>query len=308
MCQRALVTPNVFHNVLSGEDLDSGFYRAMLERLLSWPIQWYMTKPDYYWAFLFGELFSSRLDRGLQEMYFDFRSTVRICEVTPSLLEEVDRYRLLNFADALRLSCAIDRNLEAIVTWEPHHFTRTESDGKSVQQSGYFPLQLESEDIEARVPHILEMGIFSPSSLLKYLYHCHSPPADRRPYFAIDTIQIRGGDENDETTAWVTIRDVRGNPIEATGCGMSPLAALQRAIDRCIDRTIELPQREIYRIFCPNALLYRADAPVEAIVHVWCGGIPFQASAMNSSILRAASEAYLATINSIYHCPHIQRN
>ncbi|MBE9041208.1 hypothetical protein IQ235_10500 [Oscillatoriales cyanobacterium LEGE 11467] len=303
----ALVTPNVFQNVLSGEDLNSGFYREMLDRMLSQPIQWYMTEPDYDWAFVFWDTFSSRLDRGLQEADFKFRSSVRTCRVTPSLLEDADTYRLLNFADAVRLSCAIDRNLDAIVTWEPHHFAQTESEKQSLQRSGYFPLKIESEDIETQISSFLDTGIFSPSSLLKYLYRCHSPPSNRRQYFAIHQIQIRGGDENDSTTAWTIVRDSQGNFLEATTCGTSPLDALQKSIDRCVDRSLRLPQREIYRIFCPDKLIYRADAPIDVVVSVRCGGLIFEASAINSSILRAASEAYLDTINSICNCPHINR-
>ena len=305
MCKTALVTPNVFHNVLLGEDLDCELYRTMLERLLSRSIQWYMTKPDYYWAFFFWDLFSSRLDRQLQDRYFDFRSSVRVCQVTPTVLEEVTQHRLLNFADALRLSCAIDRNLDAIVTWEPHHFTRTRAESEFLQRSGYFILKIESEEIDSQQSSFLETGIFSPSSLLTYLYRFHSPPSHRRQYFTVDKIQISGGDEDSATTAWIALRDWEGRRLEATASGMSPLAALQTAIDFCVDNAVRLPKREIYSMVCPAKLMCHADAPVEAIVRVRSGGIPFEASATNSSILRAASEAYIETINSMCNCPHL---
>jgi hypothetical protein len=143
----ALVTLNVFQNSLRHcEDPNWQCYTNLLSRLSSKPVTWYMTESDYYSACSYFNQFGGEVHEICQRAYTNMLSRVRICPVDDLIRREAGCYPF-SLADCIRLEFSVEHCLDAIVTYEPHHFARPE-ELWYLQLFGYFPYRITSADAD----------------------------------------------------------------------------------------------------------------------------------------------------------------
>lgn len=297
----ALITANVFHNSLSSLNPDAELYLEYLGRLRFQPITWYMSLLDYCSIMCFWEMFNSSNDLACQEIYLGMQSILRLCKVDEYIQEEARLHRMYSVSEAVRLACAIDRSVDAIVTWEPHHFARSKDDENQVKRDGYFMLKLKSEYAEYPSCKAFEIGVFSVRAFLLQIDQsaCVLSGSAKYDGFYIERVYVNGGDDYEHSESRVIIRHSAGRVLEDVAIGISPIDALQKAIDKCVNRCFHLPARRISRFHVRDAPIYGAGAPVEVVIGVECGENSFEACATRTSVYRAASDAYIKIINSI---------
>lgn len=308
MCTALLganVFQNVFRGVLAKQTPLQEYYVDLIRRLASRPVEWYMTVYDYNLARSFLELFILRKNDAYQEAYLDLLRLVKICPIDEYILEEAGYHQSLNFCDAFRLACAMDRNLDAIVTWEPEMFVRTFNEHHQFERNGFFKINLPTQTFEPINRYeSRSISVFSVRAFLlnldSELRSCHSPQPQ---HFRLEDMRFFYERENQ---AYVILRGPEGMCLEAVAQGNSPFDAIQKAIDQAVEQCLPaMPPRYISYFFIPLATLSGADSPIEVVLQVECAGQSFQESASHSSVLRAATDAYVRVINRICHNPNL---
>jgi len=109
-------------------------------------------------------------------------------------------------------------------------------------------------------------------------------------------IDSHGSSDN---VATIVLRYRNGEQVQQTAKGLTPIDALLKAMDQVVDCYVTLPERRLSRFFVPATTLYGADAPVEVVLGIDCGGCNFEESASNNNLFWAAADAYIKVINSI---------
>lgn len=298
----ALVTANVFQNVFkcapAEQDTYQDYYADLFRRLASAPVAWYMTAIDHHLAQTFWDIFRLRGPTTYQRAYYELLQRVKICSIDELILEESHYYYQLNFCDALRLACAVDHNLDGIVTWEPQLFVRTIEEQYQCESNCYFYINIPTESADPNDHPEFEIGVFSVGTFLMNLDRhgnlCLSQ-SRRLQYFRLERLNLVCEDEHE---AYVVLRDLRDERLEATARGSSPFDAIQKAVDHAVEQRFPIiPPRYLSRFFVPQATLFGADAPVEVVIRVECAGRSFQASASHSNVCWAATDAYIKAIN-----------
>lgn len=306
--RHALITANVFQNCLSKQDACWTYYTDLLRRLSNEPIQWYMTEWDYDLAVKFWNIFRLRMDDACQRVYYHLLQQVKSCPIAHDILEVAEDYSQINFCDALRLACAVDHNLETIATWEPHQFAQTFQEHNEVQTHRFFHKNIPTTCAETGDTLYLRVGVFAVDVFLLNLNRLHRLQTFRRHQsqcFSLESFNLRSGDR---TVVSVRLCEAGGQLLQSTAEGSTPMVALQRAIDAAVDqscRSFQLPPRQIVRFFIPPGIIAGADASVEVVIGVECGGSSFESSASNPNLFRAAAEAYVEVINRICRHPNL---
>lgn len=295
----ALVTLNVFQNSLARHDPCWRYYANLLSRLLSQPVGWYMSELDFDMAYACFNLFGGDINETCQEAYLEMLNRVQVCSITDGVLEESGRYQL-NFCDGLRLACAIDWNVDAIVTWEPGQFARSVEEHYQLQIDRYFYLALPTECIDLTIPLEMRVGVFSVETFLLNLHEiaaCQLLPTQRFQPFHLEEWRLVSADTGNEATIRLKVLD--DNYLQATARGNSTFDALQKAMDQLVDQCVQIPPRSLRRYFITPATLSGADAPVEVVICVECGEHSFERSACSGNIIQAMAKAYIKVINAI---------
>jgi hypothetical protein len=302
----ALVTANVFQNVLARHDPRCEYYTNLLQRLASRPVQWYSTFFDRSLALTFWELFRGEVEVGeaCQEAYWGLLNQVKACSFGTSISELSGDLQIGNFCDALRLATAIDYAVDVIVTQEPQQFARTVVDSYRAQVDGYFYITLPTicADTGREVNH--PIGVFSVGAFLLNLDNIgHLPLVMQLPRSSamrIESLQMTVSDQSEVTILLKGCAD----EITVTAAGRTPFEAIQQAIDQAIDEWYDMPMRQLVRFWIRPSTLTGADSPVEMVVGVECGDLNFESSACSGNCIRAAADAYVKVINSI--CEHLR--
>jgi LeuA allosteric (dimerisation) domain len=293
----ALLTANVFQNGLLRREESWRYYTDMLRRLPSQPVDWYISALDFDLAFTIWDIYKLGGEITCQETYEKMWNLTKICPVNDWILEH-SGYRQLNFYDAIRLSCAMSSCVDAIVTWEPRMFAVTNKERTSLEQNGYFYINLKSRmaDDDAIVQH--SIGVFSVSAFLLHLDELegnHQGEEKTTVSFQLEKLKV---DVDNQAQATVTIRNSAGEHVEKTATGSTPCDALYRAIDRCIEQCILIPQRRLIHFAVPDTF-GGTDTPALVNITVECDSRIFDASASSVNMYRAFGEAYVEAINSI---------
>lgn len=298
----ALITANVFQNGLSRRDHCRRLYTELLRRLSTQRIDWYMTALDVDLAFTLWDVYQLGGDEAYYAAYAAMVNQIKTCSVTQSILEEASHHQI-NFYDAIRLACALDRHLEMIVTWEPNQFAHTMEDHYRILSDGYFHINKPTQALDPQDTEPTEQTI-TVYSVPAFLLHLGRLDREGHPQagkgFCLVKIQSIDDDENTQATA--ILLNPQGQQFQATAQGNTPFDALQQAIDQAVDQFVRIPPRRLSRFFVPASTLQGADAPVEAVIRVECGGLNFEQSASNNNVMRAAAEAYIKVINEICNC------
>ncbi len=301
----ALVTANVFQNVLARHDPRSEYYTNLLQRLASHPVQWYTTFFDRGLALTFWELFGGEagVDEACRDAYWGLLNQVSPCPLGTSISELSGDLQICNFCDALRLATAIDQGIDVIVTQEPQQFARTVVDSYRAQVDGYFYITLPT--ICADTGHEVDnhIGVFSVGAFLLNLDNIGRlpliMPLPRSQALQIESLQMTVSDESEVTILLQGCADQRA----VTARGSTPFEAIQRAIDQAVDEWYDMPIRQLVRFWIKPSTLTGADSPVEIVVGVECSDLNFESSACSGNSIRAAADAYVKVINSI--CEHL---
>lgn len=294
-----LVTLNVLQNSLARQHPCWRYYANLLGRLPAQPVRWYMTEIDYAWAFNCLEWFGSGIDVACQAAYLRILSLAKPIRCDEWILELAGDYAV-NFCDGLRMACAVDHHLDVILTWEPHQFAQSVEERYRVQTQGYFYTNISTQELETGEQSSLAIGIYSVNAFLLHLdtlREHRQPQPQSSQLFRLETFELISGDDN---VVRLALKNSSGALLEVTAHGNSPFDAIQRAVDQVVDQCFQIPTRYLSRFFITPAILPGADAPVEVVIGVECGELSFEQSACSGNSIRAAAEAYVKVINSIY--------
>ncbi len=294
-----LVTLNVFQNSLTSHDPCWRYYANLLRSLSSRSVTWYMTKTDFEGARSYFVEFGAEIDETCQEVYLSLLSRVQVCHIDDRILEEAALYGL-NFPDRIRLACAIDYNLEGIVTYEPQQFALTVEDVYRLQLDGYFPVCMISECLDAGFCVEKRLHIFSVASFLINLDETsiHLPyQLQSSEVFQLKEFHIIC--ENEISEAAITLQVLDNLRLEATAIGKTPFEAIQLAIDSIVNHCVEMPARRLSSYSIPPATLSGAEAPVAVVICIECAGLYFEKSACSGNSIKAAANAYVKVVNAI---------
>ncbi|NJO48703.1 MAG: hypothetical protein HC840_03575 [Leptolyngbyaceae cyanobacterium RM2_2_4] len=294
----ALITANVFQNGLSRCEESWRYYTVLLRRLAAKPVDWYISDLDFDLAFVLWHLYQFGGDQACRAAYEEMMQILRICKINESILENSKFYRL-NFYDSLRLACSVDCCVDAIVTWEPNQFATSDRERSSIREKGYFYRNFNAEmaDDQTRTTH--SIGVFSVDAFLLHLHELETTTSSIRKAPSVLQIESLEVQITRSIKATVTLQTFEGRQFRETTHGRTPCDALYKAIDRCVDRHIQLPERNLVYFSMPDTI-GGADAVVEVCIRVECGDAQFEASATNDNVLWAFGDAYVAAINSIY--------
>ena len=301
----ALVTANVFQNVLARHDPRCEYYTNLLQRLSSRPVQWYTTAFDRNLALTSWEEFGREVgvDETCWDAYWGLFNQVKTCLFGSSICELLGELQIDNFCDALRLATAIDQGVDVIVTQEPQQFARSVMDSYRVQVDGYFYITLPTvcADTGNELEHYI--GVFSVGAFLLNLDSIGRLPLamqlPRSQALRIESLQMT---VNDESEATIFLKGC-ADEITVTAVGRTPFEAIQRAIDHAVNEWYDMPIRQLVRFLIRPSTLTGADSPVEMVVGVECGDLHFESSSCSGNCIRAAADAYVKVINSI--CEHL---
>jgi hypothetical protein len=300
----ALLTANVFQNGLSRHEESWRLYTNLLQRLSSesvsgW-VQWSMSQLDYDLAFGLWDLYQLGGTSACREACRQIQSLVQVCAIDPQILEESGCYRL-NFYDAIRLACALDHNLDAIVTWEPRQFILRDQELDEFQQNGYFNIHLETELAEAGTFAVHTIRVFSVSAFFIHLKHLQPQFAEEGNLgaFCLEKFKIDTDEEGNEIQATVAVRSPTNELIQGTARSSTPCGAIYGAIDQCVDQCVAIPQRQLIRITIPDTLIEGVSAAVEVRISIECDRRIFRSNASNTNLFRALGQSYLNVINEI---------
>jgi hypothetical protein len=295
----ALVTLNVYQNLLARNDPRCGYYANRWQELAQKPVHWYMTGIDWLIAWQFAEFFELEVDEACWKIYRRMLHRSHPCPISDEILEFSGTFQL-NFCDQLRLACAIECGADVIVTQEPHQFARTAEEYWAVHQNGYFYLEVPMEPAEPDDPAVLKLGVFSVSSFLlnfdQIVEQDYLIPAPNHPVFSIQQLRVICDDENE---AQMVLCAPNQHLFSVTMRGNSPFEAIQTAVDSIVDHCCAMPPRRLVRYHILATPLTGADSPVEVVVGVECQGLLFEKSARSANSMRAAADAYVKVINAI---------
>jgi hypothetical protein len=295
----ALITANVFQNGLSRCEESWRYYTVLLKKLAAKPVDWYISDLDFDLAFTLWHLYQFGGDEACRVAYEEMMQILRICPINGFTLENSSFYNRLNFYDSLRLACGVDCCVDAIVTWEPNQFATSDRERSSICETGYFYRSFNAEmaDDETQTTH--GIGIFSVDAFLLHLGELESktsPEQRTSKGLQIENLKVC---INRSSKVSVELRTSEGQQLREIVQGRTPCDALYKAIDRCVDRHLNIPERNLIYFSMPDTI-GGADAVVEVSIQVECGGAQFEASATDDNVLRAFGEAYVTAINTIY--------
>jgi len=268
-----------------------------------------MSALDWDLAVGLPNIYRIRGDRGCQAAYDTIQQVIKICHVDESILEDAKEFRMINRYDAIRLACASSHNVDAIVTWEPYQFVRTNNEYWSLRKNRYFDVNLHSvlaDDGSMTCQSIrvfsVNMFLLMESSRDESLQLLVEP--EENAMFCLENLRFW---QDEAYYATVMIRRYDGHCIQETASGTSPVDAIYRAIDQCIDQCIDhryaqLPTRHLLRFSVPDTY-GGADADTTVDIRVRCGSEVFRAIASDTSLLRAFADAYIMAINEMWICP-----
>ncbi|MBD3881858.1 hypothetical protein IFO70_08840 [Phormidium tenue FACHB-886] len=302
----ALFTPNIFQNGLSRHEESWRIYTELLQWLASEKVSalvnWYITELDYDLAFSFWEIYQLGGDRPYRDACQAMQRLVKVCRLTPDILQDSGCYRL-NFYDAVRLSCAVDRNVDAIITWEPDLFAAKEQEHDDLARNGYFDISLRTEMADDQTPTTHRIRVFSLASFFLYLQEPRQPQFWEERLlrqFRLEELKICTVEDGSEIQAIVTLRNPNELLVCATATSPTPCGAICEAIDHCIEQSIPLPPRRLIGLAIPNVRIEGARAAVEVQISVECERRILRASANHINMLQAFGYAYVDAINEIY--------
>jgi len=269
-----------------------------------------MSELDWHLAFDMWQIYNLGLggDRVWREAFTAMMQVVRLCHIDESILEGSD-FPGLNFYDAIRLACALDANVDAIVTWEPNQFIANARDQNSIWQHGYFDRTFESILADDGSPCIHSIRVFSVSAFLLEISETRelsnasnfseTVEESLAPCtFELEHLILQSADHHQAT---VVVCSPQGRKIQETATGSTPCDALYRAIDRCVDQCVLLPSRHLVHYTVPGTI-GGADSPIEVKINIECDRRMFEASASHSNVIRAFGGAYINAINDICNC------
>ncbi|HEY9642303.1 MAG TPA: alpha-isopropylmalate synthase regulatory domain-containing protein [Coleofasciculaceae cyanobacterium] len=300
----ALLTANVFQNGLSRHEESWRLYTNLLQRLssesVSGGVQWSMSQLDYDLAFGLWDLYQLGGTIACQSACHQLQTLVHVCAIDAQILENSGCYRL-NFYDAIRLACALDHNLDAIVTWEPRQFVLRDQELDELQQNGYFDIHLDTELAEDKTVAIQSVRVFSVPAFFIHLEHLQPQHAEEHQLgtFCLEKLKIDTDEEGNDIQATVTVRNPKNEVIQRVACSSTPCGAIYGAIDQCVDQDIFIPQRQLIRITIPDTLIEGVGAAVEVRISVECDRHIFRASAHSTNMFWALGKAYIDVINEI---------
>jgi predicted nucleic acid-binding protein len=294
----ALITANVLQNGLSRNEDSSRYYTDLLLRLSSQPVRWYISELDWHLAFTMWRIYNLGGDRAWQEAFNAMAQIITRCPVNESILEN-SGFPGINFYDAIRLACAIDASVDAIVTWEPNQFTANARDRNNVWQHGYFDRTFEARLADDDSPYVHNIRVFSASAFLLELFDAGNfsetvEESRTSCTFQLEHLTLQIADEHHAT---VVVCSSQG-AIQEMATGLTPCDALYKAIDRCVDQCTLLPSRHLVHYTVPGTI-GGADSPIEVRINVECDRRLFEASASHPNVIRAFGDAYINAINDI---------
>jgi hypothetical protein len=301
----ALLTANVFQNVLARHDPRCEYYTNLLQRLASRPVQWYTTSFDWNLARTSWEVFGREVgvDEVCWDAYWGLFNQVKVAPFGKSIWELSGELQIGNFYDALRLATASDQNVDVIVTQEPQQFARSVVDSYRAQVDGYFYIALPTICADTGNEVEQYIGVFSVGAFLLNLDNLRQDPLamqlPRSQAMQIENLQMTVSDESEVTILLQGCATQRA----VTARGTTPFEAIQRAIDQAVDEWYDMPTRHLVRFWIKPSTLTGADSPVEIVVGVECSDLNFESSACSGNSIRAAADAYVKVINLI--CEHL---
>ena len=298
----ALVALNVVQNCLISHDPCWQYFANLLRSLLARPVCFYITEYDlktaqHYFNYVIQSGYP--VDEVCQEVYLGLLDRVKVCPVDRSIWEESAHHRLI-LADRIRLACALDYNLDAIVTYEPQSFALTPEHLYNFQINGYYAVADKTECGETGDHLLRTVEIFSVTSFLIYLDRVtNNKPLLKQSYesFCIQDFQLCC--ENAVSHATITLMNSIGVVLRASAIRSAPMDAIQTAIDQMVNQCVEMPVRHLIRYAIPLASLCNAESPVNVVICIECNGTYFEHSACSVNSIRAAADAYTKAINEI---------
>jgi len=298
-----LITANVLQNLLAQNPESCLLYVDLLRRLSEQSVSLYMSALDWDLAVGLPNIYRIRGDRSCQVVYKAIQQVVKICHVDESILEDAREFRMINRYDAIRLACASSHNVEAIVTWEPYQFVRTNNEYWSLRKNQYFDINLHSVlandmSLACQSIRVLSVNMF----LLMDSDQCESPLVEPEENTMFCLEDLRFWQQDDVYYAKVTIGRYGSNYVQEIAVGTTPVDAIYRAIDQCIDHYTQLPARHLLRFSVPDTY-GGADADTTVDIRVRCGNEVFRAIASDTSLLRAFADAYIMALNEMWTCP-----
>lgn len=306
-----LITANVFHNSLPRLNEGADLFNYYLSRLQHREdIKWYISSVDYDSIQYFWDNFGDYNQAEYREAYLGMMSILKQCEVTPSICEEARLNQFYSVSDSIRLACAIDRNVDAIVTYEPHHFVRDREEEQLAQDNNHFILRISSEQAdldELEIERFMSIKIFSPRS---FLLHFDQDLRGQNQYenskfFNLFQfrVELDSQSEHDQELNLVNVTlfiPSQNKTLEGSSEGRTPIDALQKAIHYAISDYLQLSNYKMtqFQVY-DSPQLNGADGQIEVFVGLDCEQGSFSATARSSNFIRAAGESYINIINQI---------
>lgn len=300
-----LVTANVLQNLLAQNPDSCLLYVDLLRRLAEQSVNLYISSLDWDLAVGLPNIYRIKGNRGSRAAYAAVQQVIKICHVDESILEYAREFCMINHYDAIRLACASSHNVDAIVTWEPYQFVRTEDEHWSLRINRYFDINLHSVLAEDTSLACQSIRVFSVNMFLlmesdqgEFLQI--SKP-EENAMFCLENLRFWQQGNSYYATV-VIIRRYSDDYIQETAVGTTPVDAICRSIDQCVDRYTQLPARHLLRFSVPDTY-GGAKASATVDIRVKCGHEVFRAIASDTSLLRAFADAYVTAINEMWICP-----
>ena len=309
----ALITANVFHNSLPSISCGADFPFLCLSQLNSLDnVKWYVTEVDYTSIWYFWTMFGNDRNNPLRASYLEMISKLNICHISNFIEQELKSpfYQYQSVADAIRLACAINQHVDAIVTWEANHFARSKEEKENARDGNrnYLNFQYICEYAEDQSFITQYLDIYSPRLFWLFAREPSSGLGNNSIihntiHFQINSLSVTGGEDGGTSTARLEITDFHENTcISIAGNGTTLIAAIQNAIDSYLDseivqRRFSIPNRTISCFQIPGSNLESASSPIELLLGVECQGRSFRVISSSSSVIQAAANAYIQIIN-----------
>lgn len=254
----ALLTPNVFQNCHSALRNDYAEISMLLRQILaSDGINFYMTDYDKALVDIFVNHFGLYRNQDIYRFLIDRVKSIKTdCE---SIKDEAKLYCTLNSIDAVRMASAIDRQLDAVITWEPHHFVIGDAAYRKLQERQYFDFELYSPSDQVECEELSVITVYSVRSFWNFINDSGISPGHREIadyLFSVDDISIfcdLDSNGNCQYEATVSLRHSTYGRCESKATSqLNDFDAIRVAVNNIVDMHFDLPERIIIRYISRN--------------------------------------------------------
>lgn len=300
-----LLTPNVFQNCNSTLRNDyADTVRFLREIIRCKSIIPYMISYDKESLKNFNEYFG--LYRAV-DVYGLLIQKVQQIAIDSCIRDEAKLYGSLSAVDAVRIAAAIDHQLDAVVTWEPHHFMISETHHRQLERNRHFDFTPYVPSNQNLTEDLSKVTVYSVREFWLSLDHRNSSveanhPIQWSPGFYIDSAKMSCVSSIDRTSyeCTVSIRHAHYGHQERCGTGIDIYSAIKLAIDGFVDEFYSLPSRDIISYSCEYSTSMGHLQPLNKVtIRGRCGGFEQEFHNSDINLYRAMAKCYCRFIEAV---------